>query len=195
VDSYAKIHPVPFAEAIPFWEYPAMRKFMQNVVGLQSGWVMGTERVIFQLPTISAGIVKFGAPICFEDAFAYLCREFVLGGAEILVNLTNDSWSLTDSAEIQHFVAARFRTVELRRTLVRSTNGGVSAVVLPDGSIQTMLPFFKEHAQLVEIPVYIEEKTPYLLFGDFFIGILIFLLCCVALIMNIDKGRAGHEYP
>ncbi len=192
VESYAKIHPVPFAEAIPFWEYPPMRKFMQETVGLQSGWVMGTERVIFELPTRDAGIVKFSAPICFEDAFPYLCREFVRDGAEILVNLTNDSWSLTNSAEIQHFVAARFRTVELRRTLVRSTNGGVSAVVLPDGSIQTQLPLFAEHASMVEIPVYTGEQTPYLVAGDLFSWLLIFLLCCTILIVNRDM-RAPPE--
>ncbi len=190
VDSYAKIHPVPFGEAVPFWEFPPMRRFMQEVVGLQSGWVMGTRRVIFDLPTQGAGVVKFGAPICFEDAFAYLCRGFALDGADVLINLTNDSWSRTDSAQIQHFVAARFRAVELRRTLVRSTNGGVSAVVLPDGSIQSMLPFFREYEQMVEIPVYAGAKTPYLLVGDLFAWILIILLCGAAfLVYRIDAPR------
>jgi len=191
--SYAKMHPVPFAEAIPFWEYDAFRSFIQDVVGLQSGWVMGSERVVFELPTKDAGDVRFSAPICFEDAFAYLCREFVLDGAELLVNLTNDSWSKTESAEIQHFVAARFRAIELRRTLVRSTNGGVSAVVGPDGRVLDSLPLFESTAKSVDIPVYVGETTPYLAYGDWFALVLACILAAIALILFIDDSTAGKE--
>jgi apolipoprotein N-acyltransferase len=191
--TYEKIHPVPFAEAIPFWEYDAFRSFIQDVVGLESGWVMGSERTVFELPTKEAGVVRFSAPICFEDAFAYLCREFVMDGAELLVNLTNDSWSKTDSAEIQHFVAARFRAIELRRTLVRSTNGGVSAVIGPDGRILDSLPLFVSTAKFVEIPVYTGEITPYLAYGDWFAAVLACILVAIALILFIDDSMSGKE--
>lgn len=192
LQTYAKMHPVPFAEAIPFWEYAWFRDFMRLKVGLSSGWVMGGERVIFSLPSRNAGTVSFAGPICFEDAFAYLCREFVLDGAEVLVNLTNDSWSKTRSAEIQHFVAARFRSVETRRTLVRSTNGGVSAVVLPDGSIGDMLPLFQATARSVRIPVYTAETTPYLVLGDWFPASLAFILAACACILFI-AGQSKKE--
>ncbi|OHD23220.1 MAG: apolipoprotein N-acyltransferase [Spirochaetes bacterium GWB1_59_5] len=191
--TYAKIHPVPFAEAIPFWEYDPFRKFIQEVVGLESGWVMGTERVVFQLPTKSAGIVRFSAPICFEDAVATLCREFIQEGADILVNLTNDSWSKTDSAEIQHFVAARFRSIELRRTLVRSTNGGVSAIVGPDGRILEMLPLFQSRSRMVRIPVHVDEITPYLMYGDWFAFSLACILAAMAIILFIDDSKTKKE--
>lgn len=194
--SYAKMHPVPFAEAIPFWEYDPFRKFIQDVVGLESGWIMGSERVLFRLPTQGAGTVTFAAPICFEDAFAYLCREFVDDGAELLVNLTNDAWSKTDSAEIQHFVAARFRAIELRRTLVRSTNGGVSAVVGPDGRIIESLPLFESDSRLVDIPVYTGERTPYLDYGDWFVAALAVALCAVVAALFADglaSGRGSRE--
>ena len=193
VGSYAKMHPVPFAEAIPFWEYDAFRSFIQDVVGLESGWVMGSERVVFDLPTKDAGVVRFSAPICFEDAFAYLCREFARDGAELLVNLTNDAWSKTESAEIQHFVAARFRAIELRRTLVRSTNGGVSAVVGPDGRVLDSLPLFESTAKFVDIPVYVGETTPYLAYGDWFAAVLACILAAIALILFIDDRISGKE--
>jgi apolipoprotein N-acyltransferase len=183
VASYAKMHPVPFAEALPFWEYAGFRRFIQEVVGLESGWTMGTERVIFELPTSGAGLVKFAGPICFEDAFAYLCRRFVNDGAELFINLTNDSWSKTRSAEIQHFVAARFRSVEARRVLVRSTNGGVSGIVMPDGSVRDLLPLFSPEARLVDIPVYTGETTPYMLFGDWFVAMLAVLLAALLLLV------------
>jgi apolipoprotein N-acyltransferase len=194
--SYAKMHPVPFAEAIPFWEFDGFRKFIQDVVGLESGWVMGSERVLFKVPSRSAGTVTFAAPICFEDAFAYLCRDFVNDGAEILVNLTNDSWSKTRSAEIQHFVAARFRSIELRRTLVRSTNGGVSAVVGPDGRLLEALPLFESTSRNVMVPVYTDERTPYLDYGDWFVLVLACILGIASVILYAEGnlvGRGDHE--
>jgi apolipoprotein N-acyltransferase len=194
--TYAKMHPVPFAEAIPFWEYEPFRLFIQNVVGLESGWVLGTERVIFKLPTRGAGMVRLAAPICFEDAFASLCRDFVRDGAEVLINETNDSWSRTHSAEIQHFVAARFRSIELRRTLVRSTNGGVSAVVGSDGSIIESLPLFQSTSRMVSVPVYTAERSPYLDYGDWFVAVLACFLALVACILWFDdtlQGRSSHE--
>jgi apolipoprotein N-acyltransferase len=193
--SYAKIHPVPFAEAIPFWEYDPFRTFIQEVVGLESGWVMGTERVIFELPTKNAGTVRFAAPICFEDAFASLCRDFVRDGAELLVNLTNDSWSRTHSAEIQHFVAARFRAIELRRTLVRSTNGGVSGIVGPDGRIIESFPLFESVARMVEVPIFVDETTPYLEYGDWFAFVLACILAVAAFILFIDDSLSKKEQP
>lgn len=191
--TYAKIHPVPFAESIPFWEYKPVRAFIQNVVGLESGWVMGSERVIFELPAKTIGTLRFAAPICFEDAFSGLCREFILEGAEVLVNLTNDSWSKTDSAEIQHFVAARFRSVELRRSLVRSTNGGLSAVVGPDGRILDSLPLFESSSKMVSIPVYTDEISPYLSFGDWFVALLACILATLGLILFIDDSMSKKE--
>jgi apolipoprotein N-acyltransferase len=193
VASYAKMHPVPFAEALPFWEYAGFRRFIQEVVGLESGWTMGTERVIFELPTSGAGLVRFAGPICFEDAFAYLCRRFVNDGAEIFINLTNDSWSKTKSAEIQHFVAARFRSVEARRVLVRSTNGGVSGMVMPDGSVRDLLPLFSPEARLVDIPVYTCETTPYMLFGDWFVALL--GLMVTGLLLLVVAGDISARKP
>lgn len=167
--SYAKQHPVPFAEAIPLWEYAWMRNFMQKVVGLDGGWVMGTETVVMEVSTIHGQPLRFGVPICFEDAFADVCRDFFKKGADLLINITNDSWSRTVSAEIQHLVAARFRTVENRRTLVRSTNGGVTAVIDAEGRILSQLPLFTEAYLATVIPVHQPQvPTLYSILGDWF---------------------------
>ena len=58
VKSYAKIHPVPFAEAIPLWEYEWFRKFMREVIGLESGWVMGSDVAAILASAEVAGIRK-----------------------------------------------------------------------------------------------------------------------------------------
>ncbi len=167
--SYAKRQPVPFAEAIPFWEYAWMRTFMREVVGLDGGWTMGTEIVVMEIPTPSGRPLKFGVPICFEDAFAAVCADFFREGADILINITNDSWSRTVSAETQHFAAARFRSVENRRVMVRATNGGVTAVVDAEGRMTASLPLFTEAYLAAEVPVQAASRpTTYFLLGDWF---------------------------
>jgi apolipoprotein N-acyltransferase len=121
------------------------------------------------VPTASGRPFRFGVPICFEDAFPDVCARFFRNGADILVNITNDSWSLTDSAETQHFVVARFRSIEFRRVLARATNAGVTAVVDAEGRTIASLPLFTEAVLPVEIPVQISPApTTYFLLGDWF---------------------------
>jgi apolipoprotein N-acyltransferase len=166
---YGKQHPVPIAEHVPFWELDPVREFFQKVVGLGSIWELGKEDTIFVIRTAEDKDIRFGAPICFEDAFPYLCRRLIAGGADLLINLTNDAWSRTNSAQVQHFVAARFRSIEMKRVLLRSTNGGLTCVVGPFGEIRRSLPMFTQAYLTAEIPVFREEGlTPYTVFGDWF---------------------------
>jgi apolipoprotein N-acyltransferase len=51
----------------------------------------------------------------------------------LLVTLPNDAWFGDSQEPWMHLALARLRAVEHRRLLVRSTNGGVSAVVDPSG--------------------------------------------------------------
>jgi apolipoprotein N-acyltransferase len=182
VDTYAKVHPVPFAEAIPMWEYEWFRTFMQEVVGLDSGWVMGDRLTVFGFsPRSSPGTsIRFSTPICFEDAFSDLCRHYFLEGADLLVNLTNDSWSLTKSAQNQHWAIARLRAIENRRTLVRSTNSGVTSIIDAHGRSLAELPQFEARHLTMDIPVQTGAMTLYTRYGDWFA-----LLCLAVLVMRL----------
>lgn len=174
--SYAKRHPVPFAEAIPFWEYKWMRDFMAHVVGVDGTWTMGTDATVMQVQTAQGKTIRFGTPICFEDAFADVCKDFFKNGADLLINLTNDSWSQTVSSETQHLVAARFRAIENRRVLVRSTNGGITAVIDAEGRIIRSLPPFTKRYMAVVVPIQKQaEPTAYSLLGDWFAALGAFL--------------------
>jgi apolipoprotein N-acyltransferase len=193
LDTYGKMHPVPFAESIPFFEYEPVRLFFENVVGIQLPWTLGDTMTIFRVPLRSGGTLAFGVPICFEDAFSDLCRQMVVRGADMLVNITNDSWSKTFSAEIQHFTVARLRAVENRRALVRSTNGGVSAVVDPWGRIRARLPLFERTTLVVEVPVWrTASPTVYTRFGDWFPRLLLGLLLA-ALVWDVLRGWGGRR--
>ncbi|MFP4363948.1 MAG: apolipoprotein N-acyltransferase [Spirochaetia bacterium] len=198
-DYYAKQHPVPFAETAPLWEIPAVQNFYRNVIGLHSqGWTMGDRDTIFTIPLEEGGTLSFATPICFEDAFGYLCSRMIREGAQMLINLTNDSWSKTYSAETQHFVAARLRSIENRRTLIRSTNGGYTTIIAPSGEVTHSMEMFTADSIHAEVPVLTTENfTVYTVLGDylpkaFLIILLLFLL--LVRISNTGRFRFLQKY-
>ena len=174
VDTYRKLHLVPFTENFPYKE--SLSGIYQWLKEADTHfWEAGTEYTVFR-----AGDVRFSTPICFEDTFPDLNREFIRRGAEVLVNLTNDAWSKAVACEMQHMSIAAFRTLENRRTLVRSTNGGITCVIDPNGRIKAMLPPFTEDYLLTEAPVYTAEQTLYTRWGDWF-AILVSILAALGL--------------
>jgi apolipoprotein N-acyltransferase len=108
----------------------------------------------------------FSTPICFEDTFGDLSRTFVKGGADVLVNLSNDAWSKSLPCQNQHLSMAVFRAVENRRSMVRSTASGQTCGIDPSGRIISMAPPFAEAWLTVAIPV-VKEHTVYTRYGDF----------------------------
>jgi apolipoprotein N-acyltransferase len=181
VETYGKTHPVPFAESIPFFEFKAVQLFFRNVIGIWLPWTTGNRLTIFRVPLGNGAELAFGAPICFEDAFSDLCRKYILAGGDMWINMTNDYWSKTVPSEVQHFQVAKFRAVENRRVLIRSTNGGVTAVVDPWGRTTASLPLFERRWLAVDVPIYKEKHfTVYTILGDYFpwclAGILVVLL-------------------
>jgi len=205
---YAKNHLVPFAEALPFMEVPAIHAFMQKVVGISAGWTPGDQYVYFdvpcritenfKLPTVkdidlnkdymqqkqeekTPYTVKLATPICFDDAFTDIMRPLFLNGCELFVNITDDSWSLKRSSEIQHFVIASYRAIEYRTTLIRSANAGYSVVVDPAGKVIADQPLFEESSLVYDVPVYEHKMTTYARFGNWlpYLCIVIFVLCCL----------------
>ena len=199
---YGKNHLVPFAEALPFIEYPKIKAIMQKIIGISAGWTPGDQYVYFDIPCkttsdyISGPVknidltksydqqkreenhpvtVRLTTPICFDDAFTDIMRPMFLNGAELFVNITDDSWSLKESSEIQHFVIASYRAIEYRTTLVRSANAGYSVVVTPNGKVIADLPLFEATSAVFDIPVYERTMTTYAKFGNWFPYTLIVL--------------------
>jgi apolipoprotein N-acyltransferase len=70
-------------------------------------------------------------------------REFVNGGAQLIVNMTNDAWFGRTDGPWQHLAMYPFRAVEHRTAVVRAANTGVSAVIAPNGQIVRRLTLFR----------------------------------------------------
>lgn len=191
-DHYRKQQLVPFAERVPFYEVGFIRRFYSSVVGIGGGWAPGSESTVFSIRTRKGRMVQLSTPICFEDAFPALNRRFVLAGAELLINLTNDSWSETLSAQTHHLIAARFRSIENGLPVLRATNGGVTAAFDRYGRVieGSVLPPFE--ATETRIALRLPAKTtttPYTRFGDFLPITLIVILFMMLARHAASSGR------
>jgi apolipoprotein N-acyltransferase len=162
VDTYRKLHLVPFTENFPF-----ERQLPGVVAWLKAAdthfWQKGDRWTVFE-----AGGVRFSTPICFEDTFGYLGAGFFRRGAEALVNITNDAWSFSVPGAMQHMTMAVFRAAEARRSVVRATNAGITCLIDPNGRVLETLPAFTEGVLVGEVPLYTGGTTPYVRWGDWF---------------------------
>lgn len=135
VQVYRKLHLVPYGEYVPGRNTVP---FIGAIVGDQvpGDFTRGKEPVVFRLTT--AGVMV--APlICFEDTLGELTRQFVLRGANLLANVTNDGWFLRSAGSQQHLENAIFRCVETRRPMVRAANTGVTCFVNRFGRVTQVL--------------------------------------------------------
>jgi apolipoprotein N-acyltransferase len=69
---------------------------------------------------------------------------------------------------MQHMSIAAFRALENKRSLVRSTNGGITCVIDANGRITDMLPPFTEDYLIADVPIYTATQTLYTRWGDWF---------------------------
>jgi apolipoprotein N-acyltransferase len=189
VDIYRKLHLVQFSEHFPYrgiWTW--LRNALQNA---DIHWYeKGKDYVVFE-----DGGVNFATPICFEDTFGYLNREFVARGANVLVNMTNDAWSNSVVCEIQHMTMAIVRAVENKRSVVRSTNGGITCIIDPNGRVTGMLEPFTADYLIGSVPVITDIETLYTRLGDWLGYSSVFATLLLILIGTIryfiDRSRSS----
>lgn len=173
LDRYDKRHLVPFSEYFPYRrELPGVWQWLKE--NRTNFWEPGTRTTIFQVKGVS-----FATPICFEDSFPEISREFVDAGADVLVNISNDTWSFSKAAMMQHLAMAVFRAAENRRSMVRATNGGVTAFIGPDGKILSRAPLFQEAVLVDDLPVYRGERLSFAWIGDS-VGLACLVLACLS---------------
>jgi apolipoprotein N-acyltransferase len=104
--------------------------------------------------------------ICYEDILpGFTNRAVAHGDPELLVNITNDAWFGDTTEPWEHLALAKFRAVEHRRFLVRSTNSGVSAIIDPMGGVVTNTKTFVAEAQ-DGVVRWMRSHTVYEVVGD-----------------------------
>jgi apolipoprotein N-acyltransferase len=182
VGRYDKIQLVPFGEFVP----------LSGVLGFVRGWAefiaeleAGSHTVVFNAPP-----APFGVVICYEGIFPDLFREFVKGGASLMVNMTNDAWFGRTSGPEQHLTMYPFRAIEHRVSIVRAANTGVSAFIAPSGIIVRRLSLF-ERGVLTETVPPRTRRTLFTRLGDW-LGLLSLAVTTAALAAVGRRPAAEH---
>jgi apolipoprotein N-acyltransferase len=136
---YDKIHRVPFGEYVPFRDWLPWMSRLAPYDFDYSVWP-GEEFTRFPLVASADGrSFTFGALICYEDADAEVARPYGGGDgqapADFVLNISNDGWFDGTSEHDQHLAICRFRAIECRRSVARSVNMGISAVIDSNGRV------------------------------------------------------------
>lgn len=152
-----KIELVPFGERMPFSQ---QFDFMARLDFGEADFLPGKAPVMFHVPECT-----FGCLICFEAIYPELCRQHAVDGAEILVNITNDSWFGAGSGARQHADMAVFRCVETGCGMARAANSGISLGADAYGRTFQETALFTRDIEVVDVPLRV-GKTWYVRTGD-----------------------------
>ena len=165
VNRYDKRFVVPLVERVPFIP-PAWLSRMPYTGGLG----IGAWQPPVQVPT-EGGTAAYGTMICYESIFSPLARHFRRGGADFLVNITNDSWYgrnewwSRSSALWQHPAHLVMRAIETRMGVARSGITGVSMIVDPLGRVSHRTELFAPAAFVADVST-TDGQTVYVRYGD-----------------------------
>lgn len=173
VATYDKVKLLPYVEGTPSWA----AEVLPRSNGVE--YVPGTDQEIFDVRGW-----KIAPLVCFESTYPETTRALAARGADLFVNVSNDSWFDRGAAPAQHFGMTVFRSVENHVPLVRVANTGVSAVVDADGRIVLELPVREPAVARYRIERSSGEGAPYTRIGDAFAwacvaAAVLSLLCCV----------------
>lgn len=107
--------------------------------------------------------------ICYEDLIPSFVRQMwrASGPADVLVNVTNDSWYGDTHEPRIHLALAKMRSIETRRSLIRSTNTGISAAIDPAGRVIKQAGQWRQEILFAEVPLIESGGTSvYMRLGD-----------------------------
>jgi apolipoprotein N-acyltransferase len=193
IGTYDKTVLVPFGEYIPFGDtFPGLYSWSPYTGRFWKG--ENAEPLQLDGHALSVNI-------CYEDIFPGHVRVLMRGGREhrvpeAMFNVTNDSWYGNTIQPMEHLVLASFRSIEHRRSLVRSTNTGVSAIVDPVGRIDRRTAQWTKASLSGRIPL-MQGRTVYAVSGDWigWICAIIALFCIGRVLQTGRQLEKGNPEP
>lgn len=188
--AYHKNILLPFGEEIPFHtEFPSLSRMFPQV----GNFGRGPGPIALDAPLRGGKHVRLAPLICYEVLESGYVREAVRKGARLLLNVTNDSWFGPGSEPDLHLALSTFRSVETRLPLVRATNTGYSALVLPDGEIAQRSSLNEVDPIRVEAPLTTAPRFGVLLWGDAFAWLMTVLAASFLIKCRILGQRRTHQ--
>ncbi len=180
---YFKTNLLAFGEYLPLGEqFPVLYKFFPFVGVFEQGSGPVVASIAYKNKAL-----KLGPQVCYDSLYPAFSRGLAKNGAQIIFNVTNDSWYGWWSEPYQHQIMTLARGIEVRRPLVRSTNTGISSAILADGTILENSPIDKSWSHTYSIPYRQNpENSIYTRFG--YLDWLLWLLLLAGLIYKY-KGE------
>ena len=183
-----KVHLVPFGEYLPLGEYWPF-SMLRAVIPGDFDFGTKTEPLRFN------DKISLIPLICFEDTVGRVARRFAREELQIIVAISNDGWFIDSVESEMHLANAKFRAVELRRPMVRSSNIGVTGFIDAWGRETARLSdpetgdTFIEGVLPSEVTPPFTHLTFYARFGDLF-AISLLGLCLVIIVFRWKGTRA-----
>lgn len=178
---YAKDHLVPFGEFIPL---PGLLSWIYQFMNMPlSGFSRGGQQ---QMP-IAVNGQKIAFNICYEDSFG---EELIHSAkqATILANISNLAWFGRSNAISQHLQLSQTRALEMGRYMVRASNTGMTAIILPDGEIASAAAPFTQQT-LEGLVQGRQGMTPYMRYGNTPVLLVIFLAFITVALYHVIQRK------
>ncbi|MFE5186048.1 apolipoprotein N-acyltransferase [Streptomyces sp. NPDC056628] len=147
VDTYDKRQIQPFGEYLP----------LRSLVGaINEDWTSmvrkdfsrGSEPGVFTMAGTRVGLVT-----CYEAAFDWAVRSEVEDGARIISVPSNNATFDRSEVTYQQLAMSRVRAVEHSRTVTVPVTSGVSAIIMPDGTITQRTGMFVADSLVQKVPL------------------------------------------
>lgn len=150
---YTKRRLVPFGEYVPLRNI--LGRFLELLHVPMSHFISGTP---FPRPLKANGI-KIAAFICYEIAYP---EQVISSDKDIgaILTVSNDAWFGHSIAQAQHLEIARMRALEMGRPVLFGSNDGITAIILPNGNIQTRAPQYQTVVLTGDVQM-MQGKTPW----------------------------------
>ena len=158
IGRYNKIHPLPFAEYMP---YPDILGFLSFLNTAKTNINPVREFAMIDYPLKGS----LGINICFESVLPIISRTFRNNGAEAIFVFTDDAGFRDSLASWQHVIFSKVRAIENGSYIVHSSNMGVSAIIDPLGEIVSKTKL-GSRVVMYETIFLNSNKTFYSVFGN-----------------------------
>ena len=167
---YRKYILLPFGEYIPGL---SNLNFVRQTFPQIGNFGLGEGPAVFQVPIARWQLseiknLKISPLICYEALFPYHTIAGAQKGSELILNITNDSWFGPFGEPQLHFALTIFRGIETRLPQLRSTNTGISALVLPNGDVVAKTEIGATDIMNVQIPIISPVFTLMNFLGEWF---------------------------